>query len=104
MEIIKDIPVRELVPGINGYYRHGAAMTLGLVLIDKGTSLPMHQHPHEQITYMIKGELEMQIGDETVLLTPGSVQVIPSNVLHGATAHSDCELIDVFNPIREDYR
>ena len=104
MEIIKDIPVRELVPGINGHYRHAKEMTIGLVLIDKGTALPSHNHVHEQITYMIKGELEMKIGEETVLLTPGSVQVIPSNVVHGAIAHTDCELIDVFTPIREDYR
>lgn len=104
MEIIKDIPVRQLVPGINGHYRHATDMTIGLVLIDAGTSLPLHKHVHEQITYMLKGELKMQIGDETVVLKPGTVQVIPSNVEHGAIALSDCELIDVFNPVREDYR
>jgi quercetin dioxygenase-like cupin family protein len=46
----------------------------------------------------------MKIGDQTYLLEPGVMQVIPSNTPHGAIAHTDCVLIDVFNPIREDYR
>ena len=104
MELIKDLKPRELVPGITGYYRHGTDMTLGLVEIKAGTSLGDHQHVHEQITYMISGELRMMIGEERVILTPGAVQVIPSNTLHGAFAITDCQLIDVFNPIREDYR
>ena len=104
MELIKDIPAKQLVEGITGYYRHGETMTLGLVEIKAGTSLPAHNHVHEQITYVISGELEMKIGEETVLLTPGAVQVIPSNVVHSAIAKSECQLIDVFNPTRDDYR
>lgn len=46
----------------------------------------------------------MQIGNETVLLEKGMIQVIPSMVPHSAVAHEDCILIDVFNPVREDYR
>ena len=104
MKQIKDIPVKQLVPGIDGYYAHGEAMTLGLVKIAGGTALPLHQHVHEQITYVIRGRLNMQLGEETHMLIPGSVLVIPSNVPHGATAVEECELIDVFNPVREDYR
>ena len=104
MELIRDIKGKDLVPGITGYYKHGEQLTLGLVTIKAGTSLPLHEHVHEQITYMIAGQLQMTIGSETVTLTPGSVQVIPSHVLHSAYALTDCELIDVFNPVREDYR
>jgi quercetin dioxygenase-like cupin family protein len=52
---------------------------------------------------MLEGKLEMQIGNETVILEPGMIQVIPSNTPHGAIAHTDCVLVDVFNPVREDY-
>lgn len=102
--MITDIKPLELVNGITGYYKHGESMSFGLVLIKAGSDLPAHNHVHEQITYIIEGELEMKIGDELVTLRPGAVQVIPSNVLHGAKAISDCKLIDVFNPVREDYR
>ena len=104
MEILRKLPPRELVPGITAHYQHGNAMTLGLVLIKAGTSMGEHKHPHEQITYMISGEMRMMIGDELVILKAGAVQVIPSNIMHGAFAITDCELIDVFTPVREDYR
>jgi quercetin dioxygenase-like cupin family protein len=48
--------------------------------------------------------MEMQIGDESFMLEPGTVKVIGSNVPHSAIAHTDCILIDVFSPVREDYR
>ncbi len=104
MEFIKNIPAKTLVPGLDGHYTHGDNLTLGLVTIKAGTSLSLHQHVHEQITYMIKGRLDMLIGDTEFSLTAGTVQVIPSMVMHGALAVTDCELIDVFTPVREDYR
>jgi len=104
MEFIRNIPVKELVPGLDGHYTHGDQLTLGLVTIKAGTSLPLHQHVHEQITYMIKGRLDMLIGDTEISLTAGTVQISPSMVMHGALAVTDCELIDVFTPVREDYR
>lgn len=46
----------------------------------------------------------MTIGGELCQLTAGMYYVIPSNVWHGAVAVTDCKVIDVFNPVREDYR
>ena len=66
--------------------------------------MPEHQHPHEQITHILSGELEMMIGGEKILFTAGSVHVIPSNTPHGAVAISDCKVIDAFSPARDDYR
>ena len=46
----------------------------------------------------------MNIGGVDYSLTPGSYYVIPSNVWHGAHAKTACKLIDVFSPVREEYR
>ncbi len=104
MDLIKNIKPKELIPGITGYYAHGNSMTFGYVELKAGSSVPMHQHMHEQITYIIDGQLDMVIGGESCLLTAGMYQVIPSNTLHSAIAKTDCKVIDTFSPVREDYR
>jgi quercetin dioxygenase-like cupin family protein len=104
MQSIKNTPSKQLVPGITGYYAHGSSMTFGYVEIVAGSNLPAHQHVHEQITYIIEGELDMTIGGEICPLRAGMYHVIPSNTPHSAIARTDCKAIDVFNPVREDYR
>jgi quercetin dioxygenase-like cupin family protein len=104
MQPIKNIKPKELVPGITGYYAHGSSLTFGYVEIKAGSNLPEHHHVHEQITYIIEGQLDMVIGGKPCSLTAGMYYVIPSNVPHGAFAVTDCKVIDAFNPVREDYR
>ncbi|HEX5651470.1 MAG TPA: cupin domain-containing protein [Chitinophagaceae bacterium] len=104
MHYLKSLAPKELVPGITGYYAHGKDLTLGYVEIKAGSDLPAHHHIHEQITYIIEGRLDMKIGDQSCSLTAGMFYVIPSNVQHSAIAVTDCKVIDVFNPVREDYK
>ena len=104
MEQIKSIKQKELVHGITGYYAHGSSMTFGYVEIKAGSNLPEHHHVHEQITYIIEGQLDMIIGGKSCPLTAGMYHVIPSNIPHSALAKTDCKVIDVFSPVREDYK
>lgn len=101
---IKNINPKELVPGITGYYAHGNSMTFGYVELKAGSSVPLHQHIQEQITYIIDGELDMVIGGHPCLLTAGMYYVIPSGIPHSAIAKTDCRVIDAFSPVREDYK
>jgi quercetin dioxygenase-like cupin family protein len=104
MNSIKEITPRELVKGFTGHYIHGKSLTLGYVEIKAGNKLPEHHHVHEQITFIIEGQLDMMIGGKSCSLTAGMYYVIPSNVPHSAIAKTDCKAIDVFNPVREDYK
>ncbi|HRH59424.1 MAG TPA: cupin domain-containing protein [Chitinophagaceae bacterium] len=104
MQHFSEVKTKEVVPGIVGHYVHGSGQTIGYIKIAKGAVLPEHSHPHEQITYIMQGEFEMTIGGEKYLFTPGCVHVIPSNTPHSALAITDCIAIDVFNPVREDYK
>lgn len=103
MQHISEYKGRELAAGLFGRFVHGESMTLSFVDIKKGSILPEHKHPHEQITYILEGELEMTIGGEKMLLTTGMVHVIPGNTPHGAIAHTDVKVLDAFHPVREDY-
>ena len=104
MPEIKELKPKELVTGITGYYAHGDHISFGLVELDAGSSVPLHQHVQEQITYIIEGELDMVIGGQSCLLTAGMYHVIPSNTLHSAIAITACKVIDTFSPVREDYK
>jgi quercetin dioxygenase-like cupin family protein len=101
---IKDIPAKEIVPGFFGKFVHGQQSTLAFWEIKKGYTLPLHHHVHEQITYIVSGELEMMIGDEKYILTSGMTNVIASNLPHSGFALTDCVVIDTFCPVREEYR
>lgn len=104
MPHINSITPKTLTPGITGHYVHGNNSTLGLVHLVAGSSVSAHQHSQEQITYIIEGRLQMFIDGKDCLLEQGMYYVIPSNVVHSAVALTDCSLIDVFSPVREDYK
>ena len=102
--MIKDIPVKTLAPGIMGHYAHGENATFGFVELEKGSIVPLHHHVHEQITYILEGQLDMLIDGIECPMTAGMYHVIPSNVPHSAVAATNCKVIDVFGPVREDYK
>jgi quercetin dioxygenase-like cupin family protein len=102
---LSQLPPREIFGGaIRGRYVHLERMTAGEVTLAARTAVPLHRHPHEQLTYVLSGRFEFTVGDETTVLEPGMVAVIPSDVPHGGTTLTECVLLDVFSPVREDYR
>ena len=50
------------------------------------------------------GELELMVDGTRHTLRAGDVYAIPGNVTHSARALTDCRVLDVFAPVREDYR
>ncbi|MHA2226891.1 MAG: cupin domain-containing protein [Candidatus Hodarchaeales archaeon] len=106
MSVIKldDLNEREIIPGFNGKFIHSENVTVIYWRITAGSVLIEHNHVHEQITNIMNGEFEFIIEGETKKLTSGEVAVIPSNVKHSGRAITDCNIIDVFYPTREDYK
>lgn len=100
----EDLPLQEIFPGITGHLIHTDALTIADFRIAKGTVLPEHSHPHEQISTVLEGRFAFIVGGEESILFPGEVAVIPGNVVHSGTALTDCRIIDVFSPAREDYK
>jgi len=44
---------------------------------DAGGRAAAHKHPHEQLSWMIKGRMELRIGDQTRSMVAGDIAVIP---------------------------
>ncbi len=61
-----------------------------------------HSHPHEQISYCLKGKVAFHIDGETLRIHAGQSVVIPSHTEHGVTALEDNTLRDAFTPLRQD--
>ncbi|NOT06612.1 MAG: cupin domain-containing protein, partial [Gemmatimonadales bacterium] len=90
--------------GFHARFVHSERMTLAFWRVIDGATLPTHAHPHEQVTTVRAGWFELTIGDETQLLGPGHVAVVPSGVPHSGRAVTACELVDAFAPARDEYR
>ena len=99
-----DHPLREPMEGFVGRFSTGSTMTSVNWTIAAGATLPEHAHLHEQVSHVLAGEFELTIGGETQRLGPGMVAVVPPNVTHSGRALTECRIIDVFHPVRDDYR
>jgi quercetin dioxygenase-like cupin family protein len=98
------IPSQEIMPGCHGKMVHGTQLTWAFWDIKLGAEVPMHHHPHEQIMHVVSGEFEFTLDGQTQIYGPGSVVHIASNRPHSGRALTPCRLMDVFSPVREEYR
>jgi quercetin dioxygenase-like cupin family protein len=100
---LADIPPIELAPGVYGRPLFGQGAMLNLVTLEPGAGVPTHSHPHEQLGHVLKGELELTVDGEPHVLGPGEAFQIPGGVEHSARSERGCLVMDVFQPVREDY-
>jgi quercetin dioxygenase-like cupin family protein len=83
----------------------GAEQTFGVVTILPGQRNPLHSHPNcEELLFVIEGECEHRLGDETVHLRPGTVIRIPRGVPHCAHCTSAVPLRAVISFSAPDRR
>jgi quercetin dioxygenase-like cupin family protein len=100
---LKNLTDHSRFPGFSGKFVRSEQMTLVFWKIEAGAELPSHSHVHEQVAHTIEGQFEITVEGETTILEPGTVFVIPSNAVHSGRALSECRILDVFAPVREDY-
>ena len=63
-----------------------------------------HSHPHHQLVYVVSGALRVEVGGKTFDVFAGDSFVVDGGVEHQAAALEASEVLDVFTPVREDYR
>jgi quercetin dioxygenase-like cupin family protein len=105
-----DMSVAELAPNVHRRQAYSENLMACLFELTNGpgVSVPLHHHPHEQISCVVEGRLKFVIGegeDETVdVLEAGDMAVIPPNAPHTVELLSEsARVIDCFHPIREDF-
>jgi quercetin dioxygenase-like cupin family protein len=101
---LNDMDSRERVPGFHARMVHSEHMTFSIWDVEAEAVLSEHSHPNEQISTVLEGTFELTVGGDTKSLQPGMVVVIPSDVPHSGRALTPCKMLDVFHPVREDFR
>ena len=65
---------------------------------------PPHSHPHQQISYVASGEINLVLENEVTHLGPGDIFTVPPNAPHGIQLLTEhVRIVDTFSPIREDF-
>ena len=99
-----DIPIKEIAPGFFSKLIHTDNNTINFIEVKAGSTVPDHAHIHQQCAFVLEGQFQLTVNGVPQLLNAGLFAVIPSNVRHSGLAITDCKLIDIFSPVREDYR
>lgn len=90
-------------PGVKRrIYPPGKTLMMMEVHFETGAEGYEHSHPHEQLTYVLRGRFEFRIEGEQYIVAAGETICIPSGAKHGVTALEAGALLDSFTPLRED--
>ena len=101
---VQDIPEREFIPGFCGRAVQAENVPLMHWEIESGAELSEHLHQHKQVSNSVAGEFMTNIGSQSHLMTNGEVAVTPSGAVHSGRAITQCRFLDVFHPVRENYK
>ncbi|MDO6492505.1 MULTISPECIES: cupin domain-containing protein [unclassified Cellulophaga] len=93
--------------GIKRKWFHGQKGQMTIFNLEKDAHIPWHQHPNEQITYIMSGKVKIKTiidgKEEFVEVGAGEVIVFPENVPHEFWALEQTVDLDVHVPVREDW-
>ena len=73
------------------------------VHFEQGAVGALHSHPHTQLTYVLEGEFEFEIGGVKNIVKQGDTLFKQPNVVHGCVCTKKGVLLDTFSPYREDF-
>lgn len=101
---VKDLPVTEMLEGVFRRAVYLDNLMLTFFDLEPGCEVPEHAHPHEQITYVLEGEMVFTLDGETRTLRAGEGATIPPNVPHSGVFPGPARVVDAWHPVREDYK
>jgi len=94
-----------IFPGVTIRTCAAEQMMLSFVDLEPHSVVAEHSHPHEQVGMVLQGRARFVIGGEEKVLGKGDMYRIPGHVKHRVIAlEESVKALDIFYPVREDYR
>ena len=81
----------------------GGELMMVEVVFEKDAVGPVHTHPHEQASYVLRGAFELEMGGVKETVRAGDSFYVPSDAPHGVVALEPSVILDVFTPQRQDF-
>lgn len=95
---------QQIWEGVLGRSIHGANVTLAVIELDAGATVPEHAHENEQLGILLAGSLRFTIGGEAKDLSPGATWRILAQVPHSVDVGPDGAVVaEAFAPARDDW-
>jgi quercetin dioxygenase-like cupin family protein len=100
---LEEVEAKQPGEGIEIRVIAGERMTMAFFHLEPGAIIPEHAHPHEQLGTVLKGSIQLAIGEENRVVAEGIAYRVPPNVAHsGRCLEAPSEVLEVFSPPRED--
>lgn len=99
-----DIPLTNLGGGVSRkVLAYNDQLMIVEVHFEKGGVGAVHTHPHLQSTYVQSGRFLFNIDGVDTEVAQGDTIAFPSNIPHGTVCLEAGVLVDIFNPMRQDF-
>jgi quercetin dioxygenase-like cupin family protein len=99
---LKELPEEKIGEKITRRILVGEKEMVVFWTMKAGANATTHQHPHEQMFWVLSGKMEFDLAGDKRTCVAGDLGVIPGNTPHAAYFPEDTEVIDIFSPPRED--
>jgi len=74
------------------------------IITPPGKGVDLHVHKNEdELVYILKGEIEVTLGDQTMLAVPGVTALLPRGIAHGFTNVGDTPSIVIDTILPGDF-
>ncbi|HHE6468455.1 TPA: cupin domain-containing protein [Providencia rettgeri] len=100
----KTINAKNISPGtLRKIFFGSENIMIAKVSLTSGTVGELHEHFHEQMSYIISGSFNYRVGLMENIVNSGDVIYIPPNEKHQCECLESGEILDIFVPMRKDF-
>ena len=83
----------------------GERIMFVFVELEKGSEIPVHSHPNEQMGICLRGSAKFVTENKTIRIKRGEAYLLAGNEKHGVTdvGKGGAVFLDTFSPPRDDF-